>query len=220
MADTTCLTEVYTLDEAIECIQAQKPIIYTLNGPSAESREFIKTLAHKYLELINKDKFYNLLGLCLEEVISNCVKANIKRAYFLSNELDISNPDEYALGMKNFKEGGLAYAKDMDVVKQVHSLGLYVKLSFKIENDVFFITAHNNSVISDIEIERINKKLKLSDNQTPEEMFMHSIDTTEGAGLGIIMITKILSQISANKDCFSIKATDTETITELKIYKD
>ena len=220
MADTICPTEVYDLNDATECIKKQQPIVYTLNGPSLESREFIKTLAQEYLKLINKEKFFNLLCLCLEEVISNCVKANIKRAYFLSNNLDISNPDDYAKGMKNFKEAGLSNIKDQEFVDKVNSLGLYVKLSFKIEDSVIYITAHNNSVISNVEIDRINKKLKLSDNQTPEEMFMNSIDTTEGAGLGIIMIKKILSQISTEKDCFSIRATDTETITELKIYKD
>ena len=46
---------------------------------------------------------------------------------------------------------------------------------------------------------------------------MNSIDQTEGAGLGIIMITKIMNQISSIKQNFSIRATDTETITELKI---
>ena len=77
----------------------------------------------------------------------------------------------------------------------------------------------NNSVISKEELERIEKKLKASENQSPEEIFMKSIDTTEGAGLGIIMITKILRQLSTAKDCFNIRATDTETITELKITK-
>ena len=48
---------------------------------------------------------------------------------------------------------------------------------------------------------------------------MNSIDTTEGAGLGIIMITKIMRQISKAEDCFSIRADDQDTITELKITK-
>ena len=46
---------------------------------------------------------------------------------------------------------------------------------------------------------------------------MNSIDMTEGAGLGIIMIKKIMKQISRAEDCFSIRASETETITELKI---
>ena len=96
-------------------------------------------------------------------------------------------------------------------------MGLYVKLYFSVINGCLTITAKNNSVMSKEEVERVNTKLKLSENKSPEELFMNSIDQTEGAGLGIIMIKKILSQISSAEDCFSIKTTDTETITELKI---
>jgi hypothetical protein len=91
---------------------------------------------------------------------------------------------------------------------------------FKIQDNTFYITTHNNSVISKEELERINKKLTLSKPQTPEQMFMNSIAPTEGACLGIIMIKRILSQISSAPDCFSIRATNTETITELKISRD
>ena len=220
MAETVYTSDNYDLSCAAECIKNQKPYEYVLSGPSPKSREFIKNVALEYLRAIGKEKFYNLLCLCIEEVISNSVKANVKRAYFLSNNLDISNPADYEKGMKNFKEAGMGNVKDESLVTKVHSLGLYVKLVFKIEDDTFYITAHNNSIISKEELERINKKLNLSNNQTPEQMFMHSIDTTEGAGLGIIMIKRILSQISSAPDCFSIRATNTETITELKISKE
>lgn len=220
MAETVYTTENYDLTCATECIKNKKPFEYVLSGPSQKSREFIKNVALEYLRTIGKEKFYNLLCLCIEEVISNSVKANIKRAYFLSNNLDTSNPSDYEKGMKNFKEAGMGKVKDPNLVKKVNSLGLYVKMIFKLQDNTFYITTHNNSVISKEELERINKKLSLSQNQTPEQMFLTSIDTTEGAGLGIIMIKKILSQISSAPDCFSIRATNTETITELKITRD
>ena len=219
MLDSPCFTESYDVSGAIECIQNQKPFEYVLHGPSPKSREFIKNVALEYLRKIGKEKSYNLLCLCIEEVISNCVKANIKRAYFLSNNLDINDQNDYAKGMQNFKEAGMGNSKDARLVEKVNSLGLYVKLTFSLDDTAFYLTARNNSVISKEEIDRIHKKLKLSENQTPEQMFMNSIDTTEGAGLGIIMIKRILSQISSNNDCFNISATDTETITELKILK-
>ena len=219
MTVTSGLTETPDISRALECIKNKTPFEYVLNGPSPASREFIKTVALEYLREINKEKSYNLLCLCIEEVISNCVKANIKRAYFLSNNLDINNPEDYQKGMKNFKEAGMGNSKDAQFVEKINSLGLYVKLNFRLEGNTFYLTAHNNSVISKEEIERIHKKLKLCENQTPEQMFMNSIDTTEGAGLGIIMIKRILSQISSTNDCFNISATDTETITELKILK-
>ena len=205
MAETVYTSKNYDLSCAAECIKNQKPYEYVLSGPSQKSREFIKNVALEYLRTIGKEQFYNLLCLCIEEVISNSVKANIKRAYFLSNNLDISNPKDYEKGMKNFKEAGMGKVKDPNLVKKVNNLGLYVKMIFKIQDNTFYITTHNNSVISKEELERINKKLTLSKTQTPEQMFMNSIDPTEGAGLGIIMIKRILIKLYIKKNSLSTK---------------
>ena len=207
------------ISDVCASIEQGTPYEYVLTGPSPNSREHLKYIVLEYLKQIGKDKSYNLLCLCMEEIISNSVKANIKRAYFLSNNLDINNKEDYEHGMKNFKEAGVSCSKDKELIEKVHSLGLYVTITFHIKNDTLYITTRNNSVISAQELERINKKLKLSENQSPEDIFMNSIDTTEGAGLGIIMITKIMRQISKAEDCFSIRADDQDTITELKITK-
>lgn len=207
----------FNISRILGCISDGSPYEYVLQNPSPESRDFLKNVVLEYLKSINLEKYYNLLCLCIEEIISNSVKANIKRAYFISNNLDINNHDDYEKGMQTFKEEGIGNVKDISFIKKINEMGLYVKITFKIVDKCFYITARNNSVISAEEIDRINKKLKLSENQTPEDIFMNSIDQTEGAGLGIIMIKKIMSQISTAKECFSIKASDIETITELKI---
>ena len=217
MRVTTCNTNMTDISYVISCISEHNCYEFMINEPKPENRHFIKNVIYEFLKAIGQEKSHNLLCLCMEEIISNSVKANIKRAFFISNNLDINNHDDYEKGMKNFKEHGLGNLKDPELVKRISDMGLYVKICFRIENNCFYITTRNNSVISKEEIERINKKLKLSENQTPEDMFMNSIDQTEGAGLGIIMIKKILSQISSTKDCFAINASDTETITELKI---
>ncbi len=205
------------LENAICCLQKGEPYVYSLVRPSAENKETLKRIVLEYLTAINKEKAYNLLCLCLEEIMSNSLKANIKRAYFISHNLDINNPDDYGKGMASFKEDGLGKIKDQFFINKINSMGLYVKLIFALENNNFTIVARNNSVISKEEIERVNKKLKLSENKSPEELFMNSIDQTEGAGLGIIMIKKIMSQLSTAEDCFTITANETETITKLII---
>ena len=211
------ITNNDVISQAIDCIQQHKVLEYTLKNPSAQNKETLKRIVLEYLKVINLEKSYNLLCLCLEEIISNSVKANIKRAYFLSHNLDINNHEDYEKGMASFKEKGLCKIKDPYFINKINSMGLYVKLYFLLENAGLTITAKNNSVISQEEIERINKRLMLSEGKSAEDLFMNSIDQTEGAGLGIIMIKKILSQISSAEDCFSIKSSDTETITELKI---
>ncbi len=205
------------LKQAVSCIQKGETYEYPLLNPSAENKETLKRIVLEFLTAIKMEKSYNLLCLCLEEIISNSVKANIKRAYFISHNLNINNHEDYEKGMSDFKENGLGKIKNQYFINKINTMGLYVKLYFTIFNNTLNITARNNSVISKEELERINKKLKLSENKSPEDLFMNSIDQTEGAGLGIIMIKKILSQISTAEDSFSIRASDTETITELKI---
>ncbi len=217
MRVTSSNTNNTDISEVISCIQNGIPYEHILKSPKPENREFLKNITLEYLKRINMEKSYNLLCLCMEEIISNSVKANIKRAYFITNKLDINNHEDYEKGMKDFKENGISNMKDSRLVTKINNLGLYVKITYKLEDNCLCITARNNSVISKEEIERINKKLKLSENLSPTDIFMNSIDQTEGAGLGIIMIKKILSQISTKKDCFAIYASDTETITELKI---
>ena len=217
MRITSCVKEENDISKVVSCISKGIPYAHILTSPKPENRQFLKEITLEYLRKIDKEKDFNLLCLCMEEIISNSVKANIKRAYFINNNLDINNHDDYVKGMKDFKEQGVCNIKEQGFVEKINKLGLYVIITFKIEDDCLHITARNNSVISNEEIERIEKRLKLSENQSPEDIFMNSIDTTEGAGLGIIMIKKIMKQISRAEDCFSIRASETETITELKI---
>lgn len=217
MRDSSSISEENDISKVVSCISQGIPYEHILTSPKPENREFLKSIALEYLRKIDREKDYNLLCLCLEEIISNSVKANIKRAYFIINNLDINNHDDYVKGMKNFKELGVCNMRDPSFVEKINKLGLYVIITFKFVDGCVYITTRNNSVISKEEIERIEKKLKLSENQSPEDIFMNSIDMTEGAGLGIIMIKKIMKQISRAEDCFSIRASETETITELKI---
>ena len=198
-------------------IAEKKPFEALLKGPSDESREFINKSIELYLKAINRESAHNLLCLCMEEVISNCVKANIKRAYFIHNELDINDPEQYKLGMRDFHDIGISQVKQFELITCAQELGFYVKIIFSIENGVFTITTRNNSIISQQELKRIKNKIKLSKHKTSEDIFMNSVDQTEGCGLGIIMIKKIMDQVSSLKDSFSIYADDKDTITVLRI---
>ncbi len=217
MSDIEFGSESFDISRVHQFITAGKPLCLNLKGPSQNGREYLKNIIIEYLKQLGKETSFSLVCLCMEEIISNSVKANVKRAYFIANHLDINKHDDYEIGMKNFREAGIGLYKEKSFIKNLQELGFYVNISFYIANNIFYITTRNNSVISQEEIARIEKKLKLSENKTPEDIFMNSIDTTEGAGLGIIMIKKIMNQVSTLPDCFSISATDTETVTELKI---
>ena len=109
MRVTTCNTNISDISDVISCISEGKTYEYMLQEPKPENREFIKKVLFEYLKAIGQENCHNLLGLCMEEIISNSVKANIKRTYFLSNNLDINNHEDYQKGMQDFKENGLGH---------------------------------------------------------------------------------------------------------------
>lgn len=211
------ISDFYDFSKIEASITENKPYETLLQGPTDASREFINKSLEMYLKSINRENVHNLLCLCMEEIISNCVKANIKRAYFIHNELDINVHEQYELGMKNFREMGISQVKHLELIQCAQDLGFYVKIRYAVENKTFIITTRNNSIISKEELKRISNKIELSKNKTSEEIFMNSVDMTEGCGLGIIMIKKIMEQISNLENSFSIYADDQDTITELRI---
>ena len=211
------ISDFYDFSEIEASIAEHKPYETLLQGPTDASREFINKSLLIYLQKINRTSSHNLLCLCMEEIISNCVKANVKRAYFIHNELDINDHEQYEIGMKDFREMGVGLVKQLELITCAQDLGFYVKIRYEIENDIFKITTRNNSIISPEELSRIQNKIDLSKNKSSEEIFMDQVDMTEGCGLGIIMIKKIMEQISNLKDSFSIYADDKDTITELRL---
>ena len=211
------IQDYYDIPALASSIKERKPYETMLQGPTDASREFISKALEMYLKEFDRESIHNLMCLCMEEIISNSVKANIKRAYFIHNKLDINDPEQYQAGMQHFRELGMSKVKQVEFISFVQDLGFYVKIRFSIDNDILTITTRNNSIISPKELERINNKVHLSENKTSEDIFMNSVDMTEGCGLGIIMIKKIMDQVSTIADSFSISADETDTITELKI---
>ena len=47
------------------------------------------------------------------EIVSNSIKANLKRAHFILNNLDINNPKDYEIGMQTFHDEGLCLLKNI-----------------------------------------------------------------------------------------------------------
>lgn len=209
--------EEYDFSKMAASIKEGKPFEAFLKGPTDESRTFIQTSLDLYLKAINRESIHNLLCLCMEEIISNSVKANIKRAYFLHNNIDINDHEQYEKGMADFREMALSKVKKLNFIHTTQNMGFYVKVCFSIIDNILIITTKNNSIISPEELERINHKLAISQDKSSQDIFMNSVDCTEGCGLGIIMIKKIMEQISSLEDSFSISADSTDTITELKI---
>lgn len=190
---------------------------YKFTDISSHDTGKLNSIIDIFLKKINKEDISPFVGICMGEIISNSVKANLKRAHFILNNLDINNPKDYEIGMQNFHDEGLCLLKDKKTAKKISKMNLYVKVILQVNKNELKIITINNCNINPVEQERIYAKLKLSEDTESEDLFSESVDTTEGSGLGIIMIQRLMRQMGLPRDCFTIYAKDNETFTELLI---
>ena len=190
---------------------------YKFTDPSKYNTEYLTSIINQYLKMIHKEDISPFVGICMGEIVSNSIKANLKRAHFILNNLDIHNSKDYENGMKNFHDEGLCLLKDKQTARKIKKMNYYVKIDFYLAEDQVRIVTINNCAITPEERERIYAKLRLAEEDKLEDSFADSVDTTEGSGLGIIMIQRLMNQMGLSRDCFSISATANETVTELRI---
>ena len=190
---------------------------YSFSDPSKYNTEKLTSIIDVFLKKINREDISPFVGICMGEIVSNSIKANLKRAHFILNNLDINNTKDYEIGMQTFHDEGLCLLKNKSTAKKIDKMNLYVKVILSINNNQFKIITINNCAITPEEQERIYAKLKLSEDTESEDLFPESVDTTEGSGLGIIMIQRLMSQMGLPRESFTIYAKGNETFTELLI---
>ena len=154
----------------------------------------------------------------LREVVVNALKANAKRVFFKKEGLDISLPKEYDQGMRRFKEEVIGV---FDVIeKDLVTSEYYIKLHFERKEGNLIIRIINNAPILPEELERITFRMtKAAQYNDFSEVYEEIEDSTEGAGLGIVLTVLFLKNMGIPPSKFTIKSDKTLTITTLIIPK-
>lgn len=210
------------LDENLE-LDAQKlksaiclhvPIEVTSYTLPRNMELYMHQVLDRFLDECHQEQLKEYLDFCLGEIITNGKKANTKRVYFKDKGLDINNPEDYEKGMETFKEDTMC---NLDYYLELQKkAGLYVKLSLKFDIDNIVVEIKNNSILTQFEEDRINNKLdSVQQYDNMEDVFAKVLDTSEGAGLGIIIMVLMLQKIGLSKNNFKIYSTDKETITKI-----
>lgn len=190
---------------------------YKLTDLARYNTEYLTSVTDIFLKKIKKQEISPFVGICMGEIVSNAIKAILKRAHFILNKLDITNPDEYKIGMKTFHDEGLGLLKNKQTAAEIRKMNYYVKIEFSVSKNQFKIVTINNCLITPEEKIRIQEKMKLSEHDQTDNFFAESVDLSEGSGLGIVMIKKLMAQMGLGSECFSIDTNETETLTSLCI---
>ena len=187
-------------------------VVFKSFKPSVEGQ--IIKIIHRYLAKYDTLYIKDTVLATAKELITNGVKANLKRLYFQEKELNINEVSDYRNGMESFK----AEIFQSDYVGKLDESNLNIKVLFKLDPENLNLTIINNSEILDLELKkiqvRIEKAYKYNDIS---EVFDDVLDDSEGAGLGLMMSIMMMKNSRFKPGSYTITKDKGSTISNVKI---
>ena len=197
-----------------KAISSGIPLTITTYTLPHEMEVYMGDVLTVFLNELDQKQMVEYLSYCLNELITNAKKANTKRIYFKQKNLDITNADDYDLGLKTFKEDTLNNINYYLGLQK--KAGLYVKLILQVRNNKIKIEVRNNSSLTVFEYKRIHDKLARAQQYTSvEDALSQILDDSEGAGLGLVIMILMLEKIGLTEDNFQTLCENGETITRI-----
>jgi hypothetical protein len=205
-----------TASEIKKAVQSGVPLMITTCTLPHKTEMHIEKILEMFLRAAGQERLKDYVTYCVWELAANAKRANTKRVYFMERGLDLNDPNDYKLGMINFKKDTLGNISHYSKIQK--EKGFYVKLIIQMKQDVIHIEIRNNAVVTRAELMRIHDKLVNAQQYTSlEDALSRVLDSSEGAGLGLVILTLMLRKIGLNEDCFDILVTEQETIARIVI---
>jgi len=199
-----------------KAVHSSIPLTITTYTLPHEVEVYMEQVIDIFLNELGQTKIKDYVSYCLRELAVNAKKANTKRVYFDLQGLNINDPVEYEEGMRSFKADTLENI-NFYLQKQKEKQ-YYIKIIFLARGTNIIIEVHNNAEMTKTEFMRVQDKIARSRKYTSfEEAMAKVLDSSEGAGLGLVILVLMLKKIGLEEDCFEIKVENGETIARLNI---
>jgi putative nucleotidyltransferase with HDIG domain len=197
-------------------ILSGEPFSFSFHYFSEKIILFINSLFAKILPRMDQVFLLDTSITILREICVNAVKANAKRVYFQKMKIDINDPARYTEGLQMFKKNIVGRFEDIE--QDLNGSGYKVTFSMKKGERGLTIQISNNVPILPEELERINKRKELAKvYEDFSEAFDDIYDDSEGAGLGIVLISLLLKNSGIGIENYRITADEKATKTQLVI---
>ncbi len=179
-------------------------------------RRYIDRILSMYLRETGMNQLQNKLSYCIHELAGNAHKANTKRIYFRQCGLSITDPDDYKEGMKGFKESVIRNMEQYH--RALKEEGLFLKFYFKKKDSVLKMAIRNNVPLTEEEERKIENKFAIAQRASDlASTYPELEDFSEGAGLGIVMISQMLRNMGFSHHKFRIYSYHGQTISTLEL---
>jgi len=192
------------------------PLTFRLTSLPHEAHALLDRILEAYLVELGQERIMEPLSYCLKELIINAQKANTKRLYFEEKGLDINSDADYDTGMRDFRtEFSERLEHWLDLLKQ-HAQ--YIGITFHSKSGSLLISVRNSAELTAREQTRIYDRIaRARAFHSFVEALAQPIDSTEGAGLGILILLQFLKRIGLGEEAFVIEAQNGETVAALTI---
>ena len=197
-------------------IESGKQINFSFYYYNRNINNFMNSLITKILSRNNIPFLQSTLTTILRELITNAVKANSKRIYFKRQKLDIEDLDDYRLGMENFKAFIIEHQEAIE--EELRLENVKVTIQIKNSDSGICITINNNVPIHQEEMDKINSRMiKAKEYHDFSDVYSEVLDSSEGEGLGILLIMLFLRNSGIGENSFKIISESGNTRTSLTI---
>ena len=211
-------TDINTVNIEDVKLHFQKEREYTCVLPfiTRNSEIFLSHILRTVLEEVNQGTLHSHLEYALNELSMNASKANSKRLYFESKDLDIHNHDHYKKGLENFKEDVFI---DFSKHEKAHfDSDSFVRINLHTDGTSLLIDISNNSPLVDEEKLRIAQRLKSAHKfENLTDVLSHGFDASEGGGFGLIIIVLMLRKINIDEKALVYRNEENGSVTSIKI---
>ena len=195
---------------------------------SGEEVEF----QHKFVSDEDLKNYYNLFFLILsyfdqifllevgftivKEILVNAVKANAKRIHFRNLNLDINNTLDYEKGMESFADEVTFKWNEQEEI--LNNSEFYINSLFQFKEGMFVFSVENNATVQATEQERILTRIEAAKGYNDlSDAFEDMSDSTESAGLGLILTQILLKNSGIGRDRFMMEFLPNSTKVTLEI---
>ena len=199
-----------------ESIRDSTPITFRLTSFTHNHHAMMDRVVEVFLTELGQERFLEPLAYCVKELIGNAQKANIKRMYFHEKDLSITDKEDYRLGMEEFRQSLAENASRY--LQKLKEQKLHIVVTFQVSGTTLSIEVRNNAEMLPHEQARIYERIVRSRAFSSfYEALNSSIDTTEGAGLGVLILLQTLKRFGLEERAFSIESANGRTVARLTI---
>ncbi|MBS0616725.1 MAG: hypothetical protein JSR44_00940 [Spirochaetes bacterium] len=162
----------------------------------------IQSILHKY----GRDDMIGPVYTSVKELSLNGAKANFKRILFEDENLNSDDDADYEKGMGLFKDN-LNENWVLEYGKKSRERKLYVDIFFDFNSERLIVEVMNNRPITQKEDIRIREKFHTAMRYDDiAQFYIEGGDSSEGAGMGIVLVTMMLKAQEIDPHLFTIRS--------------